>query len=462
MPKVVSNGAKMQSFKNGIKVFVSSLWFIRLSIFLIFSSIFLLINNKFHVYDEFFYVINLNKGIGNFHNYHMFSNPVAHAVWSTISLIGIKISAFRALQITSSIFAALGATALVDIGMFWGLSLTNSFLFSLPITFCNGFIRYGTCAYPDSLALGVGLVAVNMLIKSVYYFRRNSNQLKPWFITGLLFGLASLMHLSSAVLFPILLFGVLLMIIHVNKKLSRKILILFFIFGGIFLTLGLTYIIFLPLCIKFFPLQVALYKPVGEFGRGLILTAVGKNSAWSPGLRDLLVDFKTHGAIFIPGVHSKNMILDSIFDIPRILAVFLFLWFAIKAFHNRSKDRELFAWILTFASTAIFDFFVLLCTGFSNTRQYALVSLTVAGPLLVAILVILFREKVVSKIHVIIFFSCILFYAVFGIEGIVDITTYKGAPFTKIYQNCDVLRPKYAGPFFSTDNSIDPGCFWVQ
>jgi hypothetical protein len=266
------------------------------------------------------------------------------------------------------------------------------------------------------------------------------------------------MHLSFAVLLPILLFGVVLMILPVNKKLSWKILILFLIAAGIFLTLGLIYIFFLPLCTKFFPIQLALYKPVGEFGHGLILTAMGRNAAWSPGLRDLFVDLKTHGAIFIPGVHSKNIILDFIFDIPRILAVFLFLWFVIKAFQKRSKDRELSAWILTFAGTAIFEFFILLCTGFSNTRQYALVSLSVAGPLLVAIFVILFREKVVSKIHVIIFFLCILFYTVFGIEGIVDITTYKGAPFTKIYKNCDVLRPKLAGPFFSIDNSIDPDC----
>ena len=137
------------------------------ALFLAIFGMLLLVNNQYHMQDEYRFAVSLDQGIRIFYAQHMFINFNGYVVWFFSTLLGIDIGAYRALQVTSSVFAAIGAVALIDLGIFWGLKLRSAIFFSLPIIFSNVFVRYGTSAYPDASAMGLGLVATNLLCRAV-------------------------------------------------------------------------------------------------------------------------------------------------------------------------------------------------------------------------------------------------------------------------------------------------------
>lgn len=448
---------------NFLKSFFSSIWGSRWLTFLLSLSVLVLIKNKFNVHDEFWYAIQLLKGTKAFHDFHILSNSVSYVTWFFASLFGFKLSAFRALQISSSIFAALGAAALVDIGMFWGLTLMDALLFSSPIIFCNAFIRYGTSAYPDSLAMGVGLIAINMLIKSLNFNKLDKNRAMAIFISGLFLGLAGLMHIVFILVIPALLFGIFFIMSRIKRQLSQKIYYFILCTAGIFMILGLAYIIFLPWCLKFIPEQVHYVQPQEGLSQVLFNIIIsGKSAAWLPSLNNFFLDLKTHGALFIPGVHSKNIYLDIIFNLPRLLAFPLLFWFIIKALRNWKNNIELSSWIIVFLVASFFEFVFILFSNFSHCRAYVSISLSVLGPLFLAILILAFKNQTRYRIPLIVFSSIIVFHSIFGIEGIIDITTHDNRPFAKLYNKCEVHKPKFLEFPSSVHSSLYPDCCFVD
>ena len=441
--------SKIKSFNIFRKSTFSSIWFVRTLNFAVFSLIFLSINNKFIGGGEYYFSTTLNDGAYTFHNFHILSNSMAYLAWLFATLFGIEISAFRALQIASSIFAALGATALVDLGMFWGLSFANSLLLGLPIIFCNGYLFYGTSVYPGFLATGLGLLAINILVRSADARMPDKDNLKLLFIASILLGLTNLMHLAFAVVIPALLIGMVFIAISNKKRLKYLNLVVYNFLIGIFLILGLAYLVLLPICLKYCPDQVAYLRPF-ENGvpNGLLITVLtGKIQTWLPSPENFFTHLKTYGALLIPGVHSKNTILEIIFNIPRLLVVLLFSWFAIKAFKHRRENRDLFSWIVIFTGAFVSEFFFILFSGLLRCRQYASISLSVLGPLFMAIFILFLKER--KKFLILIFLCCLMFYSIFGIEGIVAITTYDNRPILAANSKCGFHIPKLVHlPFF--------------
>lgn len=436
-----------------------SVWIIRLFIFVSVLLYLLAIKNNFNVSDEYGYAIPLLKGERVFHNFHILSNPTAYITWFFASLFGFQVSAFRVLQITSSIFAALGATALVDIGLFWGLGVFNALLFSSPIIFCNAFVRYGTSAYPDSLAFGVGSVAVNVFIRSLSRKTPEEKRARLIFISGLILGLAGLMHMAFVLVIPVLLLGIFLIFWSNKRKFFQGLRFIFICSSGIFLTLGLGYIVLLPLCLKFIPEQVAYYKPLAMSGYGLPLTIItGGASAWLPGLRDLMITLKTHGALFIPGVHSDNMYLDIILDFPRFFAFILLFGLLIGVLKNWKKNVELSNWIMIFSLAVIFEFTFILFAGLSICRNYVYIILSVLGPLFVAMLILATNGVRRYRVFIFLFAFIMMFYSIFGIEGILEITTHDNRPFMKVYKDCAVHTPRYLQLPSSPHTPLYPKC----
>jgi MFS family permease len=447
-------------WRNLFKSSSFTVWISRGFVFVFTLSILLSIKNNFNVYDEYYYAIHLLKVSRAFHNFHLLSNPVAYITWFFASIFGFQVSAFRVLQITSSIFAALGATALVDMGMFWGLSFKRAFIFSIPIIFCNAFIRYGTSAYPDSLALGMGLVAVNIFIRSLSIERLNQKP-RLIFVSGLFMGLACLMHMAFSLVIPVLLMGVFFIFWRNGKSLLKSWSFVFSCSVGILLVLGLGYAVLLPLCLKCIPEQTSCYEPLEVSGYGLPLTILtGKVSSWFPGIKDLFTDFKTHGALFIPGVHSENVCLDIALGFPRILAFILLGWFAFKALLSWKKNTALANWIIIFSMGVIFEFIFILFAGLSICRNYIYVILSVIGPLFVAMLILAFNNSVRYKFTLFLFTIIIIFYSIFGVEGVVDITTHDNRPFKELYKQCDVHTPKYLKFPLSLRASLYPECYY--
>lgn len=443
---------------NRVVNFVHSQWAKRLVNFIIFLVLMVFIKNRFYMTDEHWFAIALNKGEHVFHDFHILSNSVVYLVWSLVTVFGIKISAFYAAQLSSSILSAIGVAALIDLGMFWGLNWRNSILFSLPIILCNAFIRYGTSAYPGAMAMGMGLVAVNLTIRVSTHFELNNKKNQcSFFWAGFFVGLASLIHLAFFVVFPGLLCGLLLTAITKRNILGAIKPILLYCFG-VFISLAIPYL-FLPLIVRLFPNQVASIW--GQEQGILFSVRTGHLPKLLPSLKDFITCFKTHIALFIPGVHSKNFILDSIFKIPRIFAFFMFLYFVSAAWHKRRVNFPVFLWGITALFTIIFEFFFVLFAGYPQCRQYVVVSLSVFGPFILSVFILNYDKTRYVNILISIFTAALLFYSVFGIEGVVQITTHDNRPMLKLYRHCDVHVPKSVQLPWLVDKSMqDPLCHW--
>lgn len=457
--------ANLMKSKDHLKAFIYSIWFTRIASFLCIFTILCLVKNKFYMNDEYWYAIVLDRGIKTFHNFHILSNPVSNITWVFTTIFGLKISAFRILQISNSAVAALGATALIDLGMFWGLKRSRAILFSAPIILCNGFIRYATSAYPGALAMGVGLIGLNLLVRGVESFISDIGKPKLLFVSGMVLGLAGLMHLAFVGLVPVLLFGVVLILNRNRINLLSSIRASLFCLAGFLLVIGFAYAIFLPLCTKFFPGQVEYFK-ISDSGlsQSLLFTILTGNSVkWLPTLSNLFVSFKTLGALFIPGVHSNNIILDKIFDLPRVFSFILLAYFSIEVILNKKKYWKLSFWIFAFIISLVCELALILFSDFSQCRQYAVISLSVLGPMFVAGMTIAFGNKK-SCFFTVIFLCVIIFYSIFGVEGIVDITRRDNRPFMKLYSHCDVHTPKFATlPFVNRDINLKQcsDCNWI-
>jgi len=451
--------------KDYLKSFIYSIWFIRLTNFLCITLILLLIKNRFYMNDEYWYAIVLDRGIKTFHNFHILSNPVSNITWLFVTLFGLKISAFRILQISNSVVAAMGATALIDLGMFWGLKRPRAILFSAPIILCNGFIRYATSAYPGALAMGVGLIGLNLLVRGVESFISNNGKPKLLFVSGMVLGLAGLMHLAFVGVIPALLFAIVLVLSRNKINLSSRVRVSLFCLAGFLLVIGFAYVIFLPLCTKFFPGQVEYFK-ISDSGlsQSLLFTILsGNNVKWLPNLSNLFISFKTLGALFISGVHSNNIILDKIFDLPRVFSFILLAYFTIKVILNKEKYWKLSSWVFAFIISLVCELALILFSDFSQCRQYVVISLSVLGPMFVAGMIIAFGNKK-SCFPVVIFLCIMIFHLISGVEGIIDITSHDNRPFMKLYSHCDVHIPKFATlPFVNRDNNLKQvsDCNWI-
>jgi hypothetical protein len=414
-------------------------WSIRIISFIIFLLPMLFIKNKFFMNDEYWFAVTLDKGEYAFHNFHILSNYVVYLVWSLATLVGIKISAFYAAQLSSSILSAVGAAALIDLGMFWGLSWRNSMLFSLPIILCNAFIRYGTSAYPGAMAMGVGLIAVNLTIRASVYFELHDRKIWHYFFwAGFFVGLASLIHLAFLAAFPGLLCGLLLAAIMKQDFLNVIKPVLLYCFG-VFISLVIPYL-FLPLVARFFPNQVAY---TGAQEQGILFSILtGQLPKWLPSFKDFITCLKTHIALFIPGVHSKNFILNSIFQVPRVLAFFMFVYFVSVAWRNRRANFPIFLWGLTTLIIILFEFLFILFSGISQCRQYVVISLSVFGPFFLSVFILSYNKRRYVRVLISIFTASLLFYSVFGIEGVVQIITHDNRQMLKLYRHCDIHTPK--------------------
>lgn len=440
-------------------------WLLRFLLFSVFFSLLVLIKNEFFIVDEYWYAINLDQGFYAssetpfIHIYHVLSNICAYLVWFLTSILGIEVSAFRALQITSCAMAACGAVALVDLGLFWGAGLSRSILFSFPVILTNGFIRYGTSAFPDAIAMGAGLIAINMLIRAVDAQRRSAKNkvaFRPLFISGVLSGIGALMHMVYLTLVPGLIFGIVLGL-YAKKQSLRQILgfLLSYILG-LALVLGAEFII-LSFIIRSFPHLV--YLPGYQYYNSLSILA-GRVPAWFPSPGDFITGIKTFGALFIPGVHSQNRLLDLLFNIPRIMAVILFVWIFLSGWRNKKYNKEIFFWVIPLLLSIAGLFFAMVFTRLSFCRQYACIGYAALGPLFM-ILAISVRRK--REILISVLSLALLFYMVFGIEGLVKIVNHDSRPMRKLYRKCDVHRPKFVQfPWKVDKRSLDPGCRLVH
>jgi len=455
----------MLNYAHNINRFVSLVWIRRGITFAVFLLLMLCIKNKFYMNDEYWFAISLDKGEYVFHNFHILSNSIIYLIWSLITLLGIKISAFYAAQLSSSILSAIGAAALIDLGMFWGLSWRNAILFSLPILLCNAFIRYGTSAYPGAMAMGIGLVAINLAVRAAACFEFNIPRTKSYiyyFCAGIFVGLAALMHLSFLVFFPGLLCGLVFLMLKQRgdgDKCTGNITktILFYCFGVF--SLLITLYLFLPLISKAYPNQVT-YTVAQE--KGVLFSLLTKQlPKWWPSFKEFVVCSKTFMALFFPGVHSENIILNFIFGIPRIFAFLVFIYLMNKAWKNRKSNVIVFYWGVITLITGIFYFFFLLFSGIQQCRQYAVVSLSVFGPFFLSVFILSYDKNRYIKILINLFTVFLIFYSIFGIEGIVQIITHDNRPMLKLYSHCEVHVPKSVQfPWLVDRSAQDPLCHW--
>ena len=441
------------------KKIIEQKWFLRIGIFFLVLIPLLMIKNEFHMADEYWCALALDQGLSTFHIYHILSSVNGYFAWFLATILGFKISAFRALQVGSSIMAAIGAVALVDLAIFLGLRWTNALLFSLPIILSNAFVRYGTSAYPDAAAMGMGLVAANLVIRAVSKqenIRENAICFKSLYFSGLIAGIAGLMHVAVLPLVPGFGLGILFRLRQLKQSLTQISLSFGYYCLGILSILVVGYT-FLFIFFKLIPEQVCcwLSKP-----NTVMALLVGKAPQWLPSVSDLIINVKTFIALFVPGVHSGNRILDLALNIPRVVAFLIFCWMFCKAWKKRNESPSISVWIIPMGLSILTLFLVLFSINWSQCRQYAYVGLAAFGPLFLAVGISALRKGAsLFRVPIVIISAVFVFHMIFGIEGLIEIVTHDSRPFRKVYEKCDIHRPKpIQFPWNVDEGSLHPDC----
>ena len=438
-------------------------WLIRVIEFFVFLILLLLIKNEFHMSDEYFCALDLNQGKGGFHFFHILSNSSAYIVWFIGTLLGFKISAFRALQVASSVMAAAGGVALIDLGIFWGLRYKDALLFSLPVIISNGFIRYGTSAYPDIAAAGFGLLSANLLIKSVARQEDapgNGVYFKSFILSGLAAGFSCLFHLIFLTLLPGFALGIIFRLRKIKQGLRQALGSLSFYCLGILSVLLFAYT-FIILLARTFPDLVAFNPIIAGIG----VRILGPNQmSWLFEFPVLVKNAQVFGALFIPGVHSANRILDILFNIPRLVVLAPFCWFAYRAWKKRKEDLAIFSWIIPMCLSLLTLFVVLVIKGHWACRQYVAISLAGFGPLIMALGICALRKKEgLFRLPMAIIAAVFTFHMLFGVEGLVELLTHDSRPFRKLYRECGLHRPKPVQfPWNAGRKASGADCRWIQ
>lgn len=437
------------------------IWLIRIVLFFCLLIPLLMVNNEFHMDDEYRFAISLDQGLRIFSFHHLLSNISAYIVWFLATILAFKVSAYRALQVTSSIMASIGAVALIDLGIFWGLRIRNAVLFSLPVILSNAFVRYGTSAYPDASAMGLGLVAANLIIRAVAKQNdsaENTISFKSFCISGLIAGFASLLHLVFLTIVPGLIFGIIINLRKLKHSLRIILLCCTSCVFGLLAVLGVGYTSFFLLIIKAMPEQ----SPGVE--SRMLDTLVASKERWVPNFPDFFTGLKTFGALFIPGFHSSNSMLDLIYDLPRVLAILIIGWLLINAWKTIKNKPEVPSWLIPMLLSILTLFFTLLFTNFWFSRQYATIGLAAFGPLFLALGILTIGNKsFLSRFSFIIISGAFLFYMIFGIEGVIEITLHDSSRLRKHVEKCDILKPKSVHFPWNTDgSSLNPECCYAR
>lgn len=428
---------------------------IKAGLFCLILGALLLVNNQYHMQDEYRFAVSLDQGIRIFYAQHMLSNFNGYVVWFLSTILRINIGAYRALQVASCVFAAMGAVALIDLGIFWGLKLRYAILFSLPIIFSNAFVRYGTSAYPDAAAMGLGLVAINLLCRAVARQKEvNAGILpKPLYFSGLIAGLCVLEHLVFAIVISGFALGIITGLRQLKKPFKNIRLACFVYLSGIATTLAIGY--------GFFML---LFKTAPQYAANvesnLVNNLKGVKELWMPNLPEFLKAMKTFGALFIPGFHSSNQILDLIYELPRVISVLVAGWLLINALRTAKSKPGISSWIIPMLLSILTLFFTMLFLNYWFSRQYAMISLAAFGPLYLALgILTLGGKSFLSRFSLIIISGVFLFYMVFGIEGIADVSSHNSGGLRKHIEKCDIFRPKPVQfPWNPDKSSMSPEC----
>jgi hypothetical protein len=398
-----------------------------------------MVRNEFHMLDEYRFAISLDQGTRTFHASHMLSNFNAYVVWFLATLFGFKISAYRVLQVTSSILSAVGAVALIDLGVFWGLRMRHALLFSLPVILSNGFVRYATSAYSDASVLGMGLVAVNLLCRAVAKQGKAPKDVilpGPLYVSGLIAGIAALCHLIFAVLITGFILGIITGLRQLKKSIKDIMGCCFYYCIGFLTSVGIGYGIFF-LFLKKMPQQVTNVES------NLLDTLTASKAPWSPNMAGFFQALKNFGALFIPGVHHNNHVLDLFFDLPRLAAVLMMGWLFINALKARRKNPAVSSWVIPMLVSVSTLFFTMLFTNYWHSRQYATIGLAAFGPLFLALgILTLGNKSFLARPSFLVVTISFLFYMIFGIEGLMDISSHDSSTLRKRVEKCDIFTPK--------------------
>jgi len=402
-----------------------------LAVFFIFLIPLLLIKNEFHMADEYCFAAYLRSGRGIFHPFHVLSLVSGYIWWFLTSILGCNVSAFRILQVNSSIMAAIGAAALVDLGIFLGLNWRNAFLFSLPVLFSNAFIRYGTSAYPEAAAFGLGLVAVNLIIKTAAKPENvllRKGDLNCFSASGLVCGFTCLLHIVFLCLIPGFILGIIIRLRQCKRSIAQIFIAVLSYCLGLATILGSGYL---------------LLFTIRKTAPGLVETSADtaflSNILHTPfNFTKIVTAAKTFMAIFFPGVHSSIRILDLLFGIPRILAFLIIVWMFFNAWKARKTNPAVSVWLLSLLFSLISLFFVMFIFNLGLCRQYAAINLSVFGPLFLIIGVLVFKKTLrLFKITIIIISLVVAFHMIFGIEGAIQIIDAKARLVSDLF--CDGL-----------------------
>lgn len=433
-------------------------WTSRIFLFFIFLVVLLSIKNEYHMVDEYWYAIHLDQGTGLFHSYHFLSQINAYVMWFLATILGFEVSAYRSLQLASIFFSAIGAVALIDLGRYWKLSWAQAFLFSAPVIFSNGFLRYGTSAYPDAAAFGMGLVAINYFIKVLDGADKDFwvNCFK-YFISGIVTAIAGLMHIIVLLLMPGFWLGGVLRLLQLKCQWKHILgYVLCYLLGlGAVLGAMFMYMYYLS---DTQPEKVSFFAVAYENTAMSLLK--GKIPDWFPTVDNLIQNIKTFGAVFIPGVHSPVLWMDIILDIPRVSAVFLIVALIVQSWRKRASRPEVAVWLFPSIVGVFILFTVMLFTSFYFCRQYAVVSLAAFGPLFLLLGIVPFSDKPKRiPLPMMIIIGAFIFHMIWGIEGYLVIRDHDSRAIRELHGKCDIHRPKPVQfPWAVGEASVQPGC----
>ena len=162
---------------------------------------------------------------------------------------------------------------------------------------------------------------------------------KPLYFSGLIAGLCVLQHLVFAIVIPGFALGIITGLHRLKKSFKDIKMACFIYLSGVLTTLAAGYGFFL-----------ILFKTAPQYAANvesnLINNLKGVKGLWMPNLPEFLKAMKTFGALFIPGFHSENQILDLIYDLPRLAAILAAAWLLINAWKSRRNKPEVSSWIM--------------------------------------------------------------------------------------------------------------------